>query len=195
MASVRCSGCKWYKCLEDFGVKNNGEQYKTCTTCRERNKQYRIKFKADIKNIKEDKVTEIIIKQNKQVKQDKLVNDKTEKIVKDKTNNYNHAAAAVWFNPDIKNIINAYVIGDNTSFKNKFKQSLEVFNRMPKSKGIEEHPLVPSDKDFRYVELNKILMERMVLKDGTPEKKHLCHISKDLKHLVTNFNSLIDNLE
>ena len=99
------------------------------------------------------------------------------------------------FNPDIKNIINDYLIGDNNSWKNKFNHSLDVINRMQKLKEIDEHPLVPSDIDFRYVELNKIRMERMALKDGTPEKKHLCHISKDLKHLVTNFNSLIDNLD
>ena len=76
-----------------------------------------------------------------------------------KLKKYNHAAAAVFFNPDIKNIINDYLIGDNNSWKNKFKNSLDVINRMQKLKEIDEHPLVPSDIDFRCVELNKILMK------------------------------------
>ena len=103
-------------------------------------------------------------------------------MLKIKLKKYNHAAAAVLFNPDMKNIINDYLLGDN-NLKNKFKQSLEVINRMPKLKEIEEHPLVPADIDFRYLELNKLRMERMDLKDGTPEKKHLCHISKDLNKI------------
>ena len=34
--SVFCKGCKKIKDNEDFGIKNNGSQYKTCMKCRER---------------------------------------------------------------------------------------------------------------------------------------------------------------
>ena len=34
--SVFCKGCKKTKNNEDFGMKNNGSQYKTCVKCRER---------------------------------------------------------------------------------------------------------------------------------------------------------------
>ena len=34
--SVFCKGCKKTKNNEDFGMNNNGSQYKTCVKCRER---------------------------------------------------------------------------------------------------------------------------------------------------------------
>ena len=34
--SVFCKGCKKVKDNEDFGITNNGSQYKTCMKCRER---------------------------------------------------------------------------------------------------------------------------------------------------------------
>ena len=189
MASVRCSGCKCYKCLEEFGIKNNGEQQKTCTKCRERNKQYRIKLKANIKkdNIIKDKVNEIIIKQNKQVKQDKIVNDKT--------NNYNHAAAAVLFNPDIKNIINDYLIGDNNSFKNKFNHSLYVINAMQnlKEKGTSIRDFFKCGLD--RVEVIKATEKSGKYKRGTRKEKYWSDVADDLMKLSTNFTNLIDNLE
>ena len=39
----KCGSCKAFKLLSNFGVKNNGDIYKTCSFCRERNKQYRLK--------------------------------------------------------------------------------------------------------------------------------------------------------
>ena len=44
--SIYCKGCKTTKDNEDFGIKNNGTQYKTCVRCRDKNKQIEVKQKC-----------------------------------------------------------------------------------------------------------------------------------------------------
>ena len=41
--SIYCKGCKKTKDNEDFGIKNNGTQYKTCDTCINNKKQSEVK--------------------------------------------------------------------------------------------------------------------------------------------------------
>lgn len=36
-SDYKCSGCKRIRPMKDYGLKNNGERYKTCVRCRDRN--------------------------------------------------------------------------------------------------------------------------------------------------------------
>ena len=54
--SVFCKGCKKTKNNEDFGMKNNGSQYKTCVKCRERKQKQPEYKKEEIKCCDEEDI-------------------------------------------------------------------------------------------------------------------------------------------
>ena len=52
MSSKRCSRCKLNKFAKDFGIKKNGEEYKTCVTCRDSSTKLYIQSKDKFLNLR-----------------------------------------------------------------------------------------------------------------------------------------------
>lgn len=99
MADKKCSRCKKYKPLDNFGYKLNGSEFKTCVICRKKNinipnMQEQQEEEADLDHIeiKREEIDFDHIERNKGLKQvvfETVLSDDGEPIVIDIKNDYN----------------------------------------------------------------------------------------------------------